>query len=269
MFDVAWSGRWQDLAMASRAKGPGSGSRPVRPGDPRVSITDVAREAGVAISTVSAALNGRDGVSAQTRERVAGIAQQLGWVPSIRGRSLVSRQAYAVGLLIQRPASVLEADPFFAGFIGGVPTRRRVAMTEPTKLRRRTVLAAAGVAGAVAIVPGVGAPIAQAATRLTNLAHLDELTTTVRLTRSAAPTTYRLAQQPDVGMLWVYADVQPDGSALRTTRTLRTRANPTGRLGRCGPTGRATRPSAGPTPPSPPSWPVGWTWQSRRSNATR
>ncbi len=118
--------------MASRAKSSGSaGSGPdgsaavvrsARLTDPRVSITDVAREAGVAISTVSAALNGRDGVSEQTRQRVAGIAQRLGWVPSIRGRSLVSRQAWAVGLLIQRPASVLEADPFFAGFIGGVET---------------------------------------------------------------------------------------------------------------------------------------------------
>lgn len=50
------------------------------------------------------------------------IAERLGWVPSIRGRSLVTRRAWAVGLLIQRPASVLEADPFFAGFIGGVET---------------------------------------------------------------------------------------------------------------------------------------------------
>ena len=104
--------------MASRAKG----SAPARLAEGRVTITDVAREAGVAISTVSAALNGRDGVSEQTRERVAGIAQRLGWVPSIRGRSLVSRQAWAVGLLIQRPVSVLESDPFFAGFIGGVET---------------------------------------------------------------------------------------------------------------------------------------------------
>lgn len=97
-------------------------SRPSAARDGRVSITDVAREAGVAISTVSAALNGRGGVSADTRARVTGIAERLGWVPSIRGRSLVSQRAWAVGLLVQRPASVLEADPFFAGFIGGVET---------------------------------------------------------------------------------------------------------------------------------------------------
>ena len=109
--------------MPTRMAGPhGQGRRPRPSAEERVSIIDVAREAGVAISTVSAALNGRDGVSDATRARITEIAERLGWVPSIRGRSLVARQAWAVGLLIQRPASVLEADPFFAGFIGGVET---------------------------------------------------------------------------------------------------------------------------------------------------
>jgi DNA-binding LacI/PurR family transcriptional regulator len=88
----------------------------------RVTIVDVAREAGVAISTVSASLNGRGGVSEATRARVVGIAERMSWVPSVRGRSLVSRRAWALGLLLQRPAIVLEADPFFVGFIGGVET---------------------------------------------------------------------------------------------------------------------------------------------------
>lgn len=109
--------------MPGRTAGPMPASpRPAGERALRVSITDVAREAGVSISTVSVALNGRDGVSERTRERIVGIAERLGWVPSIRGRSLVSRRAWAVGLLVQRPASVLEADPFFAGFIGGIET---------------------------------------------------------------------------------------------------------------------------------------------------
>lgn len=86
----------------------------------RVTIVDVAREAGVAISTVSAALNDRDGVAETTRTRIRTIADDLGWVPSVRGRSLVSQRAWAVGLIIHRQATVLEADPFFAGFLGGV-----------------------------------------------------------------------------------------------------------------------------------------------------
>ena len=77
---------------------------------------------------------------------------------------------------------------------------------------RRTVLAAAGAVGAAGLVAGTVPTQARAAGRLTNLAHLDELATTVRLTASAAHTTYRLAQEPKVGLLWVYANVQDDGS---------------------------------------------------------
>ncbi|MDA8440285.1 MAG: LacI family DNA-binding transcriptional regulator [Propionibacterium sp.] len=86
----------------------------------RISIVDVAREAGVAISSVSAALNGGPGVSEATRARVRETADRMGWVPSVRGRSLSSKRTRALGLVVQRQPGVLEADPFFAGFIGGV-----------------------------------------------------------------------------------------------------------------------------------------------------
>jgi DNA-binding LacI/PurR family transcriptional regulator len=86
----------------------------------RVTIVDVARAAGVSISTVSTALSGQSGVSDGTRERIRQVADTLGWVPSLRGRSLSRQRAFAVGLVIQRSARVIESDPFFAGFIGGV-----------------------------------------------------------------------------------------------------------------------------------------------------
>ena len=87
---------------------------------PRVTIIDVAQAAGVSIASVSAALNGRSGVSEGTRARIGEVADRLGWVPSLRGRSLSQKRAFAVGLVIQRSAHVVESDPFFAGFIGGV-----------------------------------------------------------------------------------------------------------------------------------------------------
>ena len=81
---------------------------------------DVARDAGVSIATVSAALNHRPGVSDATRERVVATANHLGWSPSLRGRSLSQKRAFNVGLVIQRDPSVIASDPFFAGFISGV-----------------------------------------------------------------------------------------------------------------------------------------------------
>jgi DNA-binding LacI/PurR family transcriptional regulator len=89
-------------------------------GNRRVTIVDVAQAAGVAISSASAALNNRPGVSDATRERVRAVADELGFVASLRAKSLSSRRAFAIGLVVERPADVLEADPFFGAFIAGV-----------------------------------------------------------------------------------------------------------------------------------------------------
>ncbi|MCI0157795.1 LacI family transcriptional regulator [Leifsonia shinshuensis] len=88
--------------------------------DQRVTIVDVANKAGVAISSVSSALNGRPGVSDVTRERIIQVATDLGFVPSLRGKSLSGRRAFTVGLVLHRDPDVLELDPFFGGFIGGI-----------------------------------------------------------------------------------------------------------------------------------------------------
>ncbi|MCL2490149.1 MAG: LacI family transcriptional regulator [Propionibacteriaceae bacterium] len=88
----------------------------------RVTIVDVAMRAGVAVSSASAALNGRPGVSQKTRERVQTAAADLSFVPSLRAQSLSSKHAFAVGLVVQRNSDVLESDPFFGAFIAGVET---------------------------------------------------------------------------------------------------------------------------------------------------
>lgn len=86
----------------------------------RVTIVDVAAAAQVSIASVSAALNNRTGISHETRARIVETAHRLGWVPSVRGRSLSGNRAYAIGLVIARQPAVIESDPFFAGFIAGV-----------------------------------------------------------------------------------------------------------------------------------------------------
>src|SRR5471030_1793522 len=89
---------------------------------PRPTITDVARVAGVSKGAVSFALNDRPGVAAHTRERILGVARDLGWTPSLRGRALSVSRALAVGLVIARPPEALGADPFFSSFIAGIET---------------------------------------------------------------------------------------------------------------------------------------------------
>lgn len=56
----------------------------------KTTIKDVAREAGVAVSTVSNALNGSSLVTEETRAKVAEAAKKLNYVPNMNGRFLKS-----------------------------------------------------------------------------------------------------------------------------------------------------------------------------------
>jgi DNA-binding LacI/PurR family transcriptional regulator len=86
----------------------------------RPTIGDVARRAGVSNGAVSLVFGDRPGVGRATAERIRAAAAELGWVPNAGARSLSSMRSYAVGIVLSRPAHLLAADPFFAGFIAGV-----------------------------------------------------------------------------------------------------------------------------------------------------
>lgn len=107
----------------------------------RPTISDVARCAGVSKGAVSFALNGREGVSSETRARILDAARQLGWQPSHRARSLSVSRAFACGLVLARAPELLGADPFFPSLIAGL----------------ETVLAPAGYALVLQMVSGEGA----------------------------------------------------------------------------------------------------------------
>lgn len=64
------------------------------------SIREIAREAGVSVSTASKALNNRGDVSEETKARVSEVAQRLGYTPNPIARRLSARKKNLVGLLI-------------------------------------------------------------------------------------------------------------------------------------------------------------------------
>lgn len=74
-----------------------------------VTIKDVAREAGVTVSTVSRSLNGSYGVNQATREKVVAVAQRLNYSPSHAARGLVTGRTQTLGLIISDIR-----NPFFA-----------------------------------------------------------------------------------------------------------------------------------------------------------
>src|ERR671916_158444 len=61
-----------------------------------VTITDVARHAGVAVSTVSYVLSGKRAISPTTRERVLASIDLLGYHPHAGARALASRRAHVI-----------------------------------------------------------------------------------------------------------------------------------------------------------------------------
>ena len=92
-----------------------------------------------------------------------------------------------------------------------------------TSSPRRLVRFAIGAVAAVTVAAGLVAPAtgltespAQTPpSPLTNLAHIDFLGAEVSPPSQHGHTTYRLGEEPEIGVLWTYADRQADGSYLR------------------------------------------------------
>lgn len=74
-----------------------------------MTVADVAKAAGVSITTVSHSLSGKGRVEASTRERVRAVAAELGYVPSRAARNLALGRSDTIGLLLpQLPTMPLE-----------------------------------------------------------------------------------------------------------------------------------------------------------------
>ncbi|MFB7142921.1 MULTISPECIES: LacI family DNA-binding transcriptional regulator [unclassified Bacillus (in: firmicutes)] len=63
-------------------------------------IKDIAKEAGVSISTVSYALNGSPKVTEETRSRILKIANRLGYVPNAAARMLKVKETKIIGVFL-------------------------------------------------------------------------------------------------------------------------------------------------------------------------
>jgi len=81
----------------------------------RVTIKDIAKEAGVSPQTVSRAINDKGEISPQTQERILRIAERMGYRPNSIARSLATRRTQNIGLVV--PDVV---NPFFAGVARGI-----------------------------------------------------------------------------------------------------------------------------------------------------
>jgi DNA-binding LacI/PurR family transcriptional regulator len=86
----------------------------------RVTIGDLAQRLGISKASVSYALNGQPGVSAQTRARVLELAQQLQWYPSSSARALSGARTGVVGLVLSRDPELIGTEPYYMLVVSGI-----------------------------------------------------------------------------------------------------------------------------------------------------
>ena len=80
-----------------------------RHGGPRVSMRDIARQAGVSPATVSAFLSGKRPVSLATRARLDAAIKMHGYRANASARALAHGRTNTIGLLIPPQGSALSA----------------------------------------------------------------------------------------------------------------------------------------------------------------
>jgi len=80
----------------------------------RTTIHDVAKAAGVSVSTVSKAVNGRYGIADATVQRVLDAVKQLGYESSLVASSMRARRTGVIGVLLA------DFEPFSAEILKGV-----------------------------------------------------------------------------------------------------------------------------------------------------
>lgn len=62
-------------------------------------VIDVAKRAGVSISTVSYAINGTRPITEETRQRIFQVMEELGYKPNVMARALASKRSHIISLL--------------------------------------------------------------------------------------------------------------------------------------------------------------------------
>jgi LacI family transcriptional regulator len=87
-------------------------------------IKDIAREAGVSVTTVSNVIHGRNHRVAQdTVERINAIIREYNYTPNLSARALVNRSSRIIGVinhLIQSQPISFFQDPFHSALLGGI-----------------------------------------------------------------------------------------------------------------------------------------------------
>jgi DNA-binding LacI/PurR family transcriptional regulator len=105
---------------AAESARPAAQRRPRARASGRVTISDIAQEAGVSKTAVSFAFNVPGRLSKATTEHILAVAKRIGYTPNPIARSLNTRRTNAIGLLVPQDIPQVMANPFYAELMRGI-----------------------------------------------------------------------------------------------------------------------------------------------------
>ncbi|AQZ65622.1 Beta-glucosidase [[Actinomadura] parvosata subsp. kistnae] len=196
-------------------------TRPRRP-----TLETVAARAGVSRATVSRVVNGESSVSPEVRTAVMRAVNELGYVPNLAARSLVTRRTNAVALVLSVPRQGADAltsavVQYVTSLLEGAGKQITLMLADTAESHRRIAahVEARLADGVVLLPPDRGDTLAE------------------RLSRTGVPLV--LLGKPPIASLVPYVDVDNAGGAVAATEHLLARGRR--RIGMvCGPTDLVT-----------------------------
>lgn len=100
-----------------------SNSSPHDNGRRSLNLEDIGAKAGVSRSTVSRVINNDPNVSEATRVKVMRVIDDMGYVPNLAARALVTRRTQVVGVVIpQRLTTIFNEPYYFPALLHGIST---------------------------------------------------------------------------------------------------------------------------------------------------
>jgi DNA-binding LacI/PurR family transcriptional regulator len=90
-----------------------------------VTIKDIARRLSISSSSVSRALNGKRGVSAELCERVKKVAKEIGYHPDSTARALIGGKVRVIGVIIPRSVEYSFSNAYYPLILQGICERCR------------------------------------------------------------------------------------------------------------------------------------------------
>lgn len=86
-------------------------------------IKDLAKIAGVSVTTVSRALNGYDDVNEDTRKKIKRVAEEMNYRPNVLARSLVTKKSRSIGVILSEINRAGAKDARFFEILCGINDR--------------------------------------------------------------------------------------------------------------------------------------------------